>query len=373
MTPFLAQRKLISTPHYLASQYIGRGLTSRYETALGELVFTLRHLESSSHKPLTYFATQHGTLALPTSGLETWLNQLSSLPYPAPLSTEDNEHAWQYELYCQHIYPALQPLLIPFTTLDNPSEIIEGQWFELIWQHNNQHGSVEIFTIPATIASWLSSGTWQPINELDLASLHCSSPLTLGCCANVSALEQGDIVMLSTTYFSPTGSGAISLAGLQVDIEYLSSGTQPQYQVTQVTTSSAFEALRTDMNAYDSDPFHSSYESDYDQASSSHDAHLTTSLKVVAGQITLTLAELRQLGPGSVLLPQGEAAGFASLFHGSTRIARGEIVTVEGQLGLQVTEVLLPSQTPSVNTSDEFHSDQAALDESAEMESQAWD
>lgn len=68
-------------------------------------------------------------------------------------------------------------------------------------------------------------------------------------------------------------------------------------------------------------------------------ASLPLQLTLRCGQLTLSLEQLRQLGSGSVLEVQGIAPGHASLCHGEQVVAEGELVEVDGRLGLQITRM----------------------------------
>lgn len=69
---------------------------------------------------------------------------------------------------------------------------------------------------------------------------------------------------------------------------------------------------------------------------------MPVTLSLQAGQIDLTIEALSQLTPGSILTATGEPVGHATLYHGHQPVARGELVDVDGRLGVQLTSVLLP-------------------------------
>jgi len=57
------------------------------------------------------------------------------------------------------------------------------------------------------------------------------------------------------------------------------------------------------------------------------------------GNLTLTLGELRRLASGTVLEVAGITPGHATLCHGERVVAEGELVDVDGRLGLQITRM----------------------------------
>jgi len=68
-------------------------------------------------------------------------------------------------------------------------------------------------------------------------------------------------------------------------------------------------------------------------------SQLPVALTLRCGSLNLTLDELRRLDSGSVLEVHGVTPGHASLCHGEQVVAEGELVDVEGRLGLQITRM----------------------------------
>ena len=66
---------------------------------------------------------------------------------------------------------------------------------------------------------------------------------------------------------------------------------------------------------------------------------LPLALTLRCGQLTLTLGRLRELASGSVLEINGVAPGQATLCYGERIVAEGELVDVDGRLGLQITRM----------------------------------
>jgi len=70
---------------------------------------------------------------------------------------------------------------------------------------------------------------------------------------------------------------------------------------------------------------------------------LPMALTLRCGSLNLTLADLRRIGAGSVLEVSGVNPGYATLCHGDRVVAEGELVDVEGRLGLQITRMASPA------------------------------
>ena len=80
--------------------------------------------------------------------------------------------------------------------------------------------------------------------------------------------------------------------------------------------------------------------------SDQHNANQTLpiTLTITAGEVTLSLEELSQLTVGSMITARQIAPGHAQLRQGQRCIASGELVSIEGELGLQLTEIHLPTR-----------------------------
>lgn len=63
-------------------------------------------------------------------------------------------------------------------------------------------------------------------------------------------------------------------------------------------------------------------------------------LTVRCGHLSLSLGALQHLAPGSVLDVSGITPGRATLCHGERIVAHGELVDVDGRLGLQITRMV---------------------------------
>lgn len=66
---------------------------------------------------------------------------------------------------------------------------------------------------------------------------------------------------------------------------------------------------------------------------------LPLALTLRCGSLELTLGDLRRLAAGTVLPVNGVTPGYATLCHGERVVAEGELVSVEGRLGLQITRM----------------------------------
>ncbi|WP_296257732.1 MULTISPECIES: FliM/FliN family flagellar motor switch protein [unclassified Pseudomonas] len=70
---------------------------------------------------------------------------------------------------------------------------------------------------------------------------------------------------------------------------------------------------------------------------------LPMALTLRCGSLNLTLGDLRRISAGTVLEVSGITPGFATLCHGERVVAEGELVDVDGRLGLQITRMASPA------------------------------
>ncbi|QGT83263.1 Type III secretion protein HrcQb [Pseudomonas coronafaciens pv. zizaniae] len=79
---------------------------------------------------------------------------------------------------------------------------------------------------------------------------------------------------------------------------------------------------------------------DHDRQDASSDFEsLALDLTLRCGELRLSLAELRRLDAGTILEVSGIAPGYATLCHADRVVAEGELVDVDGRLGLQITRL----------------------------------
>jgi len=89
-------------------------------------------------------------------------------------------------------------------------------------------------------------------------------------------------------------------------------------------------------------------QAEYEQAQSEPQTldpldQLPMALTLRCGSLNLTLGDLRRVAAGTVLQVSGITPGFATLCHGERVVAEGELVDVDGRLGLQITRMASPA------------------------------
>lgn len=369
MPNFISQLPQRTHAQQRHSNLIGYGKQAIFNTQRGHLRMALYPLNDLSPSlKVAEYHTDLGTLSLEVEQAEHWLNQLSNAPYPSTLNLDQS--CWEVQWYQQQIHQELIPLFYPLTRMmieDNHT--LERHWYRLHWQQGDSRASLTIGLTDDTLSEWLRRHTWQSIATLDTGSLLLTTPLIVGSLAfDQKALKQlsiGDVLHCTQPRFSCEGMGALQLGSTLFTLQANFDGTVCHYLVTQRTS-----ILQTESSMNHSEDW--SYESNLppeESHSLSAGDTLPITLTIHAGDVTLSLEELSQLTVGSLLTAKGVAPGHAELRQGQRRIASGELVSIEGELGLQLTDIYLPTRrlTSSPELNEEFDS------RTAETESDSWD
>ncbi|OQR27643.1 hypothetical protein BWR59_25685 [Pseudomonas sp. Bc-h] len=107
-------------------------------------------------------------------------------------------------------------------------------------------------------------------------------------------------------------------------------------------------------DGYEDEQPHTHAEPDWQEPASEHPEaekplnldpldQLPMALTLRCGSLNLTLGDLRRIAAGSVLEVSGVTPGYATLCHGDRVVAEGELVDVEGRLGLQIIRMATPA------------------------------
>lgn len=274
-----------------------------------------------------------------------------------PIDETENPTVWMMALL--NMVPAFRPLLGNFKKLDKADydNSHEQDHIALHWTLDSRSG-VEagyLSMTAETLNDWLNKCQWQPIkrplkhfnsnqlittNTLLIASIYLSKREYL-------SLNLGDVVILQHPFFSADGVGEITLLNQICSLRWCAPG---QYQITNIKELN----MDTDHNTHSSQSVTQETEQDnakldLDQTRSTGsvetDQKIPRSLElnftVEIGEIRLTLAELQTLAEGNILTPTGVEPGKALLKHHGSTVALGELVAVQGKIGLQLTAIEL--------------------------------
>lgn len=319
-------------------QRIGHGLSYLFTLSgeAGEL--QLRLADAGERPPAQTFSCRAGRLSL--TGSESLLSLFSACPLlPEPGACAD----WYWPLFNQHLSPALRALfgdLMPQDALCTPPE---GMALAIRATLGEAQAQSQLYLAPATLKALLNQPGWAPLPAPLCSALPLSLPIALGTVSfapsQLRTLRPGDVVFPATSYFFPTGRGALHLAQLHLEGELLFGEEHPaRFLITRLENSYMNVTPEENMPADTPHPDEGLTQTTAPGASP-FDA-LPLALTVRCGHLRLTLGELNRLDVGSTVTVENVVPGEALLCHGEFPLAKGELVDVEGRLGLQITHML---------------------------------
>ncbi|MCL6364807.1 YscQ/HrcQ family type III secretion apparatus protein [Pectobacterium carotovorum subsp. carotovorum] len=274
------------------------------------------------------------------------LSLLSDCPL-LPL-TEDNDAAqeWYWTLYNQSLNPVLRtligeiyPLGLSQTEQDSTEQNHNAAWLSVSW-----NGITVRSRMQAADTVWLalfSRADWHHQRRALPAGMTIAIPLTLAdAVLPLSALRRlrtGDLILPNRPWFIPSGEGTLSSGTLRLRGTLQLTALAPYtFTVTDMETVS-MPATDTMLAAPHSDASALEYTPTSDNVTENLPP-LPVTLHIRCGSLTMTLAELQHLTSGSVLTLRDVVPGQAWLYHGDIALASGDLVDVEGRLGLQITQ-----------------------------------
>ncbi|MEI7265643.1 type III secretion system cytoplasmic ring protein SctQ [Pectobacterium versatile] len=264
--------------------------------------------------------------------------------------TEDDDAAqeWYWTLYNQSLNTVLRmligeiyPLGLPQTEQDSTEQNHNAARLSVSW-----NGMTVRSRMQAADAVWLalfSRADWHHQRRALPAGMTIAIPLTLAdAVLPLSALRRlrtGDLILPNRPWFTPSGEGTLSSSSLRLRGTLQLTALAPYtFTVTDMeTVSMPPSATDTMLAAPHSDASALEYTPTSDNVTENLPP-LPVTLHIRCGSLTMTLAELQHLASGSVLTLRDVVPGQAWLYHGDIALASGDLVDVEGRLGLQITQ-----------------------------------
>lgn len=270
------------------------------------------------------------------------LSQLSSCPaiLADPLTTTaDND--WYWPLFNHYLAPELQTLLSPLRAVAAPPE----SGLDCLLELHAADGSRRINKAriaPEVLLRLLDQGPWLSVPASDNRDWPLRLPLLLGRCplnaAQLASLRPGDVVLADQPLFNPEGLGSVQVGRCRLHVRLLP-GTSLRFTLIELEDL-PMNASLDHFALHDSELAPGPIPADDEHATRFDDLPLNLTLR--AGHLTLSLGQLRQLSVGSVLNFSGCTPGQALLCQGERTLAQGELVDIDGRLGLQITALETP-------------------------------
>ncbi|MFJ5443809.1 type III secretion system cytoplasmic ring protein SctQ [Pectobacterium sp. CHL-2024] len=298
------------------------------------------------------------------------LSLLSDCPL-LPLSEDDNAaQEWYWTLYNQSLNPVLRALVGEIYPQDRSQKEQDSReqnhnaaWLSMSWNGMSVRSRMQ-----AADDVWLalfSRADWHRQRRTLPAGMAIAIPLTLADVvlplSALCRLRTGDLILPNRPWFTPSGEGTLSVGMLRLRGTLQLTELAPYtFTVTDMETvsmppsatdtmlaaphseASVLESVLTSDNVTENLP------------------PLQVTLHLRCGSLTMTLAELQHLASGSVLTLRDVVPGQAWLYHGDIALASGDLVDVEGRLGLQITQ-RFSSPTPILPIADEEHAAEPEL------------
>lgn len=326
-------------------QRIGAGCCYPYFLAGERGVLRLTLAQGPRPLEMSHWQTGVGTVQL--SAAQPVLSLMSGCPtFALPASSESQ--AWYWPWWNQQLSAELLALFSHLAV--EPEKTEPGALLLTLTLEWGGQRAQSLLTLSAqSLALLITKPGWQqdawPLPE----SMMLTLPVIIGdlelSVAGLQALRCGDVVLPPHPYFTPDGRGSLRCGArwLQGEVQMQPGPTAHFYlieterqNVTLTPDEFEHEHMNHPESHWDNEPV--TAETDF--------APLPLSLSVRCGQLKLTLGELQQLSPGSMVMINNVTPGEAILCHGDYPLAKGELVDVEGRLGLQITHMLPGSKNP---------------------------
>ncbi|MFJ5452523.1 type III secretion system cytoplasmic ring protein SctQ [Pectobacterium jejuense] len=302
------------------------------------------------------------------------LSLLSDCPLLPLTEDDDAAQEWYWTLYNQSLNPVLRALVGEIYPLEHSQKKQDSAeqhgkgaalcaWLSVSW-----NGITVRSRMQAADAVWLalfSRADWHRQRRALPAGMAIAIPLTLADAvlplSALCRLRTGDLILPNRPWFTPSGEGTLSAGTLRLHGTLQLTELAPYtFTVTDMETVSMPPSATDTMLA---DPHSEASVLELTPLSDNVTESLPplpVTLHIRCGSLTMTLTELQHLASGSVLTLRDVVPGQAWLYHGDIALASGDLVDVEGRLGLQVTQ-RFSAPTQPLPIADEEHAAEPEL------------
>ncbi|MBY8944560.1 MULTISPECIES: FliM/FliN family flagellar motor switch protein [unclassified Pseudomonas] len=317
-----------------ARRRLGRGLRLPFKVVGQDGELLLEPGSAPAQDKAVCFETVRGVLAFADAG--PLLSLLGECPVTLAQFGNDPD-SWFWALYQHHMSPQVRELLGYVRLLETHRPKGFGCRLSVTQGASRVEGYV--WLTPETFLALCEAGPWRATAAALPARFQLAIAVTLGHAqlpiAQARSLRSGDVLVLDSRFFSAQGTGYVQV-GRQRLHGRIDDDTGPL-----CLTLTSIEDSPVDDNF--AAPHYSAHEEDkpvLDVFGQEPFEALSVALNVRCGTLNLTLGELRNLAPGSVLGIAGYSPGMAGLFYGDRAIGQGQLVEVDGRLGLQLSHVM---------------------------------
>lgn len=317
-----------------ARHCLGRGLHLPFQVAGQDGELRLEPGRPPAGGEAVCFDTQRGVLALAKAG--PLLSLLGECPVTLAGAGGDPD-SWFWALFQYHLSPEVRALLGYVRLLH--TERPKGFGCRLTVTLGASWVEGYVWLSPESFLALYEAGSWRATAAPLPLSFQLAIAVTLGRLrlpiVRASSLRSGDVLVLEQSYFQARGSGYVPVGRERLHGSIDDDTGRLRFTLTSIEGTSVDEDLAV--------PHYSGHEDDepvMDVFGPEPFDELSMTLSVRCGTLNLTLGELRNLAPGSVLGISGFAPTMAGLYYGDRSIGQGQLVEVDGRLGLQLSRVV---------------------------------
>lgn len=249
--------------------------------------------------------------------------------------TGNDPDSWFLGLFQQHLSPQLTGL---FGYLRPLADVQQGTFECRVSVVLGQSRSVGRLTMPAqSLLALYDAGAWQAIKAPLCEGFLVSIPIVLGhlqlAIEQLRTVRPGDVLLLECPGYSADGFGALRVGRLKLYTQIDDGCGRRRLNICSVEEFAMDDVFFTSTGVAPID------EPGGAPALDEPIEGLLLEMSVRCGALKLSLGELRQLAPGMVLGVEGYGAGMAGLYYGNRQIGHGQLVEVDGRLGLQLSRI----------------------------------
>ena len=318
-----------------ARRRLGRGLRMPFQVSQHSGELLLEPGPAPVGIGVLCFETACGVLAFGEAG--PLFSLLGDCPVTLAQSGNDPD-SWFWELFQHHLSPQVRGLLgyLRLRVYEQPSEF--GCRLSVTLGASRVVGY--LWLAPESFLALCEAGAWQPIAAPLPALFQVPVAVPLGRLqlpvTQVGSVRAGDVLMFEQSFFQAQGDGYVQLGR-----QRLHGRIDDESGALRLTLTSIEDTF------VDEDFAEPHYLGPHEDDEPVADVfgrepfdELSMALTVRCGTLNLSLGELRNLAPGAVLGIGGYAPGTAGLYYADRPIGQGQLVEVDGRLGLQLTRVL---------------------------------
>lgn len=325
---------LVEATRVAALHRLGRGLRMPFAVGDQHGAFSLEPGCAPDAASPFFFESALGVLAF--SDPEAMFSLMGECPVTLAEAGNDPT-SWFWELFQHHLSPQVLALFGYLRLLPTPRKLNFGCRFTVTLGPSRVAGY--LWMAPQSLLAAYAAGPWEPTCDPLPASFPLVITASLGRLnlpvAQVRGLRAGDVLILEQAFFDVQGQGHLHVGRHRlhgrIDDESgrwclnLTAIEEARVNEEFVIPEYAQEEPDQPMeDVFGREPFDDS----------------SMALTVRCGVLNLTLGELRNLAPGAVLGITGYAPGTAGLYYADRPIGQGQLVEVDGRLGLQLSRVV---------------------------------